>query len=163
MNKILQLVKTVINYERGCPERVNHFLKVLSFVKLISASENLDKDSRLIVEAAAILHDVGIKVSIQKYDSPSGCYQEVEGPPIAKKILTELGFENDLIERVCFLIAHHHTCDNIDSIDYQILLEACFLVNFFEVSLNKEAIQEIKNKYFKTELGIQILDTLYLK
>lgn len=162
MNKILELIKTVIECEKGCPERVNHFLKVRSFAKIISNSENLDEDTSLTIDVAAILHDIGIKASLEKYNSSSGKHQEIEGPPIAEKILHDLGFQKDIIERVCFLIAHHHTYDDVDGIDYQILIEADFLVNIFEANLNKEAIFEIKDQYFKTDLGKNILDTLYL-
>ena len=44
-----------------------------------------------------------------------------------------------MIERVKYLIAHHHTYDAIDGIDYQILVEADFLVNILEDGLAKEA------------------------
>ncbi len=32
------------------------------------------------------------------------------------------------LDRVQYLIAHHHTYDNIDGIDYQILVELIFLL-----------------------------------
>ncbi len=59
-------------------------------------------------------------------------YKEKEGPAIAEKLLGELGFDQDVSNRVQYLIAHHHTYDNINEIDYQILVEADFLVNIME-------------------------------
>ena len=47
-------------------------------------------------------------------------------------MLKELGFDQDVSNRVQYLIAHHHTYDAIDGIDYQILIEADFLVNMYE-------------------------------
>ncbi len=55
-----------------------------------------------------------------------------EGPALAEQMLSELGFEKDVIERVSFLVGHHHTYTGIDGLDYQILVEADFLVNLFE-------------------------------
>jgi len=161
MEKVLQLTKKMIEYEKGCPERVNHFLKVNAFAKIIAESENLDNKTILIIDAVTILHDVGIKVSLEKYNSSAGKYQEIEGPVIAEKMLSDLLFSEDIIARICFLIANHHTYDKIDGMDYQILIEADFLVNIFENNLNKDSILKIKDKYFKTESGTKLLEQLY--
>jgi len=162
MNQTTQLINKMIEHEKGFPKRVNHFLKVYSFANIIAASENLDATKKLILETATILHDVGIKISLKKYNSSAVKYQEIEGPPIAEKMLIDLNFPKDIIDRVCFLIAHHHHYDKIDGIDYQILIEADFLVNIFEDELKKELILNIKNKYFRTDSGKKILDKLYL-
>lgn len=162
MSNINQLMNKMIEHERSCPRRVNHFLKVHSFANIISANENVDDNKKSIIQAVTILHDIGIKSSLEKYNSSSGKHQEIEGPPIAEKMLNDLNFSKDLIDRVCFLIANHHSYDKIDGIDYQILIEADFIVNIYEDELSKDSILSIKNKYFKTESGKKILDTLYL-
>ena len=54
----------------------------------------------------------------------------------------------DMVQRICFLIAHHHTYQSVDDIDYQILIEADFLVNMFEEKMSKEQIQIAKRKIF---------------
>ena len=77
-----------------------------------------------IIETAALTHDIGIHVCEEKYGNCNGKLQEKEGPAIAKKLLEKLGFDKDVSDRVQYLIAHHHTYDNIDGIDYQILVEA---------------------------------------
>lgn len=162
MNKITQIINKMIKYETGCPRRINHFLKVYSFAKLIAENEKLSEDMKRIISVASIIHDIGIRISLEKYNSSSGKYQEKEGPVIAEKILSDVGFEEDLIERVCFLIANHHTYDNVQGIDYQILIEADFLVNISEDGLNQEQTRQIKEKYFKTEFGKNLLQTIYL-
>jgi uncharacterized protein len=159
---ISKLIDKMIKYETGCPKRINHFLKVYSFAKLIAENENLSDDIMQIVSVASIVHDIGIKISIDKYNSTSGKYQEKEGPVIAQKMLAELGFKQDLIDRVSFLIANHHSYDNIDGIDYQILIEADFLVNIFEDGLSKEQAEHIEERYFKTAYGKKLLETMYL-
>lgn len=162
MDKLNQLINYMMKHEKGCPKRINHFLKVHSFAKIIADSENFADSTKDIIEVAAILHDVGIKPSLVKYQSSAGHHQEIEGPPIAKEILYRLGFFEEIIDRVCYLIANHHTYTNIEGEDYQTLIEADFLVNIFEDGLNKENILTIKEKYFKTNAGINLLDNLYL-
>lgn len=159
---ISKLLTTMIEYESGCPKRVNHFLKVYSFAKLIADNEHISPQLKLITSVASIVHDIGIKISLEKYNSSAGHYQEKEGPAIAQEMLSYLGFDKALVDRVCFLIANHHTYNNIDGIDYQILIEADFLVNIFEDNLNKEQILSIKNKYFQSNYGKNLLDNLYL-
>ena len=65
------------------------------------------------------------------------------------------------IMRVCFLIGHHHTYDQVDGLDYQILLEADFLVNSFEDNLDKKTVITFRDKVFKTQTGINILNTMF--
>ena len=68
----------------------------------------------------------------------------------------------NIMDRVCFLIAHHHTYNRVDGIDYQILIEADMIVNMYEDNYSYQKIIETKNKYFKTKTGISYVDNLYL-
>ncbi|EDT73847.1 HD domain-containing protein [Clostridium butyricum] len=156
------IVKEMINYYAKDVKRINHFLKVYSFAKSIGELEALDKNTQYVLEVAAIMHDIGIKISEEKYNSSAGNYQELEGPQVARTMLEKLNEYEDVIERVCFLIGHHHTYGSIDNIDYQILVEADFLVNIFEDKINKSSISVIKDKYFKTAAGIEFLNKLYI-
>ena len=65
------------------------------------------------------------------------------------------------IERICYLVGHHHTYTNIDGIDYQILVEADFLVNFYEDELRQDSIQTAFDKIFRTESGKTICRISY--
>lgn len=76
-------------------------------------------------------------------------------------MLLELSFEEDIIDRVCYLVAHHHTYTNIDGIDYQILLEADYIVNAGESNYSHESIILAKEKIFKTKAGIELLQSIY--
>ncbi|RII35188.1 HD domain-containing protein [Clostridium chromiireducens] len=156
------IINEMIKYYSGDPRRVNHFLKVYSFAKAIGELEGIDKDTQNMLEVTAVMHDIGIKVSEEKYKSSAGNYQEIEGPPVAREMLSQLNFDEKFIERVCYLIGHHHTYSKIDGIDYQILIEADFLVNIYEDEIRDIQIRSIKEKYFKTKAGIQFLTDLYL-
>lgn len=146
----------MIDLYRGDAKRIQHFCKVHSYAKLIAETERVDKKSLFILEAAALTHDIGIHVCEEKYGDCNGKLQEKEGPEIAKKLLKKLGFAEDVSERVQYLIAHHHTYDNIDGMDYQILVEADFLVNIMEDNLSKEAALSAYNRIFKTACGKKI-------
>ena len=143
-------------------KRIQHFCKVHSYAKLIAETENVDKKCLFIIETAALTHDIGIHVCEEKYGNCNGKLQEKEGPAIAKKLLEKLGFDKDVSDRVQYLIAHHHTYDNIDGIDYQILVEADFLVNLYEDHLNMETVNSVYHKIFRTESGKQICKTMFL-
>ncbi len=160
---ITELINKMIEYETGCPKRINHFLKVWAFARQIAENENIHSKTKFIIESVAVIHDIGIKPSLVKHNSSAGHYQQIEGPPVAEKFLSESGFDKESIDRIWFLIANHHNYEKIDGIDYQILIEADFLVNIFEDGLSKEKIILIKEKYFKTAAGKEILTKLYLK
>ena len=59
------------------------------------------------------------------------------------------------------MIADHHTYDNIDGIDYQILVEADFLVNIMESDLSKEAASKAYHTIFKTTCGKTICREMF--
>ena len=151
----------MIDYNYGCPELVNHALKVYGFAKIIGEEEHLPEKKQTILEMASVLHDIGIRPSEAKYQSCSGKYQEIEGPPIALKLLKDCNVPEDMVQRICFLIAHHHTYQSVDYIDYQIFIEADFFFNMFEEKIIKEQIQIAKEKYFKTQTGKQLVMDLY--
>lgn len=167
MNKLLAesmhitLLHKMIEYYVGDARRIQHFLKVYEFSRLIGTLEKLPEELQFILETTAIVHDIGIKVSEEKYQSSAGSYQEKEGPAIAKPLLFSLGYSEPVIERVCYLIGHHHTYQAIEGLDYQILVEADFLVNIYEESMSTSAIQNIAMKIFKTKTGKNLLETIY--
>lgn len=163
MDKNSALINEMITYYSGDPKRINHFLKVFSFAKTIAEVEQVDIKKKEILETAAIVHDIGIKLSEQKYNSSAGKYQQIEGPALAEEMLNRLGYSNEIITRVSFLVGHHHTYQAIDDIDFQILVEADFLVNVYEDSMDTDTTVRVRDNYFKTKTGIAYLETLYLE
>jgi hypothetical protein len=161
MTKTGQVINAMISYFAGDTRRINHFLKVYGFAKTIGEMEDLDERTLQILEVAAITHDIGIKNSEIKHNSSAGCYQQTEGPPEAKKLLEDLWFDKQLIDRVCWLIAHHHTYDDITDLDCQILIEADSLVNAYEDKLSFDAIQNVEKMIFRTKTGKKLLTEMY--
>ena len=160
---IAEITLEMIQYFGNDARRINHALKVYSFAKTIAELEQLNDDRREIVELTAILHDIGIKEAERKYNSSAGNYQEIEGPAIARTILTKKAIPLETIDRICFIIGNHHTLSKIDGDDFQIIVEADFLVNIYEDEMNKQMVKTILDKHFKTNAGKQLLTAIYVE
>ncbi len=162
MNTIQQLSLAMINYDNGDPKRIQHTTKVHAYAALIGRGEKLDDDTQFVLESAALVHDIGIRASEKKFGHQNGKLQEQEGPAVAKNLLTQIGgYTNAQIERICWLVAHHHTYHVCNDIDYQILIEADFLVNLFEDNEPKDAVLAVRNNIFKTKSGLKMLDDMF--
>ena len=151
----------MIEYYTGDPKRIQHFLKVRELARLIAVNEGLDEKTLLTVEAAGLVHDVGIKIGEKLYGECTGRHQEQLGPPMAKRMLAEAGFDADIIERVCYLVGHHHTYTDIDGVDLRILIEADFLVNLYDDHAAKEEITAAYENVFATESGRQLCRMMF--
>ena len=132
-----------------------------SFARIIGTKEGLDETSLFILEAAAYTHDIGIRPAEEKYGRCDGKLQEQEGPAVARGMLMRLGFAENVIERVCYLIGHHHTYTGIEGRDYQILVEADFLVNADESGYSEEVIENTCKNIFRTSTGTHLLKSMY--
>lgn len=143
----------MMKYNHGDTRRINHALKVHSYAKIIGEAENLKEDELFTLEAASVLHDIGIKECERKYSKCGGYYQQIEGPPVARQLLSEIDMDSSKLERVIYLISRHHTFKNVDGRDYQILLEADLIVNAQEEYISEYAFRNAVDKLFVTEMG----------
>ncbi len=155
------IILGMIEFSKGNIHDVEHFLKVHYYAKLIGECEQLDQDKQFILEVASIVHDIACPFCREKYGHTKGPFQEKEGIPISKEFLQQFGLEEYVIERVSYLVGHHHTFNGVDDLDYQILLEADYLVNAYDEGLTQEQIKIMRKSFFKTKTGIQLLNTLY--
>lgn len=160
---IAKIIKQMIYYEQGNSHAIEHFLKVYSYAKTIGELEMIDSKTQYILELAAVLHDVGIQESMKRYGSKAGNYQEELGPVMAYDILLKHHEKQSVIDRVCYLIGHHHSYQEIAGIDFQILVEADFLVNFAEGNVDIKTLSSVKKNIFKTNTGLCFLETMYEK
>lgn len=159
---VTEVAKKMIEFSDGNLHDINHFMKVYAYAKTIGSLERLPADTQEILEIAALVHDIACPLCREKYGNTNGKYQELEGPALAKELLEELSVPTPVIDRVTYLVGHHHTYTDVDGLDYQILLEADFLVNADESQLGTEAIKRMRDKVFQTASGIQLLDSMYL-
>ena len=156
-------ISAMIDYLNGNLHEVEHLLKVYGYAKAIGEMEGLDARTQEILEIAAVVHDVGIPKAMEKYGSDAGPYQEELGPAEVRRLLTDIGCDDQLIDRVCTLVGRHHTYTDVDGLDCRILLEADYLVNAAFNHHGEKAILAAKESFFRTQAGIRFLQTCLLK
>ena len=69
---LAQLMRAMIKYDSGDAPRIQHFVKVHDFARMIAIAEGMTGEDLFVLEAAAILHDVGIHVSEARYGNCNG-------------------------------------------------------------------------------------------
>ena len=152
----------MIEFYRGNLHDVNHFLKVWSFARTIGELEGLDSHTQELLELTAVVHDIACPLCREKYGDANGRHQELESPPLVENFLKDLPVSRADLDRISWLVAHHHTYTNIDGPDYQILLEADFLVNAGESGYTRQMIEAFRRRVFRTPSGTRLLDSIYL-
>jgi hypothetical protein len=132
-------------------KRITHALLVLEKAKGLLVNE---EGNPRVVLTAAVLHDIGIQEAERKHGSSAGKYQEIEGPPIARRIMKELNLDGDTIEHVSRII-NHHSAKDIDTPEFRIVWDADWLVNIPNEfpDADREEISGKIEKTFKTSEG----------
>lgn len=100
----------------------------------------------------------------KKYRSTAGLYQEKEGPEPAKNLLIDENLSKDEIDRICYIIGHHHTFSKVQGTDFQILWEADILEALKKL-IHKNSLDNIREaiyKNFKTKSGIKLAEKVLL-
>ena len=161
--KISELTNKMIAFSNGNTHDINHLLKVWAFAKTIGESENLDAGTQFILEATALVHDIACPLCREKYGNTNGKNQERESDPLVREFFKDSDLTVPQIDRIAYIVSHHHTYTNVDGIDYQILLEADYLVNADESDFSRENEQSVLENIFVTESGKSLLRTIFLK
>ncbi len=142
------------SYFAGDTKRINHAKKVADYAEQINKYEQGDP---AVIMACGYLHDIGIKEAERKHDSSAAKYQHQEGPPVARKILTDLGVAGEMIDEICDIIGHHHHPRAQETTNYKVLYDADLLVNLQEEQpeggRSVEKLNTIITKSFLTEAG----------
>lgn len=162
MTQLDRLAMAMIEYDKGDPKRIHHFLKVHDFARLIGLAEGLDARTLFRLEAAAYVHDIGIHEGERRFGRNDGRVQEELGPAEAEPLLRALGFDEEDIARICWLVGHHHSYGSIDGPDAQILAEADMLVNQYEDGVtDRKRNEALYRRLYKTETGKRLFAALY--
>lgn len=132
--------------------RIAHAREVLDAAETIHASEGGDG---LVVRAAAILHDIGIREAERKHGSAAPKWQEEEGPPVAARILERLGIAEEAARHVLDIVATHHSAGRLDTPEFRIVWDADRLANRDDEvgSKSPEATRAFIAKAYRTETG----------
>jgi len=111
------------------PERVSHAIKVLEKAERILQEE---KAAPRVVLAAALLHDIGMKEAERKHGSAAPRFQELEGPPVARRLLEDFDFSEEDTEHICRIIADHHSGMEDETPEFRVVWDAYRLAGFCE-------------------------------
>ena len=158
---ISQIMEKMIAFSNGNIHDIDHFVRVWTYAKTIAELEEIDPETQFILEAAAITHDIACPRCREKYGNTNGRYQEEEGVPLVRAFLADTGMSVPQIDRVAFLVGHHHTYTAIDGIDWQILIEADYIANAAENGYSREEIKGSIQKIMKTESGIRLIRSVF--
>ena len=121
-------------YYKGDINNIQHVVRVYTLSKTIGELEKLPEETQMYLELASILH-------------------EIENMNDIEEILKRNGIDEDIKDRVRYIIENRKNYDHVTGLDQQILIEADFIVHIKEENLPSEKIIEIANKYFFTNYG----------
>ena len=161
MMTVSEIMARMIAYPGNTRHDIEHLLKVWGYARLIGQLEGLDDHALYVLEIAAIVHDIACPTLRQRTGSCPGKLQEAEGAPLAAAFLKDTGMAQADIDRVCFLVAHHHTFTGVDCADWQILLEADYLVNASESGYSEDNIRNFAEKLCRTRSGRALFQSIY--
>lgn len=153
MDKEQALLLDVLLYEDGHKRRTEHILKVYGLAKLLGEVESLPTEERIVLQAAAILHDIPIKYCKEHCNGDASQEnQRREAPGLVKEFMRRAGYPVQLVPQVLELVEHHHEYHSAHCRLLSLLIEADLLVNCYEESPSPEQLEGIA-PLFRTEAG----------
>lgn len=150
------------DYFDGDTKRIKHAGAVADFADQINKYEHGDP---AVIMACSYLHDIGSKnrsevPSEVKDQSCAPTHQDIEGPPVARRILEGLNVEAEMIDAICDIISHHHAPRTEETVNFKVLYDANFIVgiddNQSEKQRTKDEIASMINRTMLTESGKKI-------
>ena len=76
---------------------------------------------------------------------------------MVREFLADTGMTKEQVDRVSYLVGHHHNLHNIEGIDYQILIEADYIANASENGYDTKTILKFRDFVMKTNSGKQLI------
>ena len=92
----------------------------------------------------------------------------MEGPPIARQILTDLEVEAAAIDHICRIVANHHSAadqDTVATVEFKAVWDADWMVNFPRRYRDKSDAerQRLVDEIFMTSYGRRLARHRFLK
>jgi HD superfamily phosphodiesterase len=122
-----KIAKLLVDHFQSDFRRITHALEVLKHAeRIMEDTQGYDYE---IVVASALLHDAGIKPSVEILGYSNGTTQEQYGPPVVAELLKSINFPPEKITIVSEIVGNHHSPSRYDYIELKILKEADGIVN----------------------------------
>ena len=118
--------------------------------------EGVSRREQEIIEIAAILHDLACRCAEKNTEIPTENTRRRRGLFWRGSFWRTVACREDMAERIVYLVGHHHTLTDVDGMDYQILIEADYLVNADESHYSQENIRHTMETVFRTATGISL-------
>ena len=135
-------------------KRISHATRVARYAERIGKTE---RGNLAVILSAAYLHDIGIHEAERKHGSTAARFQELEGPPIAREILTRLHAQPGLIDAVTDIVGHHHHPREEETLEFKVVYDADLIANVEERKKNggmsPESMEKILETGFLTRSG----------
>ena len=80
---------------------------------------------------------------------------------MVRAFLSGTGLSSSQIDRVSYLVGHHHTLTSISGMDYQILVEADYIANASENHYGKGNIENFVQRIVKTQAGKRMISQVF--
>ena len=158
---IPRILEKMIAHSQGDLHDIDHLIRVWTYARLIGQLERLDRETQLVLEIAAITHDIACPLCREKYGSTDGKLQEAEGMVLVRDFLADAGLTDLQLSRISFLVGRHHTYTGVSTREWQILLEADFIANAAENGYPKETIQHFLDTTAKTPSGKGLIRSVF--
>lgn len=157
MDQEQTLLLDALLYEDGHQRRTEHILKVYGLARLLGEAEGLETEKRMILQAAAILHDIPIKYC-KEHCGGDACQenQRREAPRLVEAFLQQAGYPAQCTPRVLELVERHHDYSGSHGRLLGLLMEADLLVNCYEDPPSPECLEKLA-PLFRTETGRRLL------
>ena len=162
VGRVAEEMKAYFGTRRGL---IEHTMEVYGHASTIQRAEEADP---VVVKAAALLHDIGIPKAREVHGSAAGRYQEREGPPIARRILEAVRVDADRVERICGIVANHHSAADAavaETLEFRIVWDADWLVNFpgRYRDRSRQQRRQLIGEIFRTAHGRHLAECLFLE
>lgn len=154
-----KLLTMALKYEAGHSRRTRHLSSVYAVSNSLGSMYGLGQEALYVLKAAAILHDLPIKLCKEKYlGDASQSRQRQEAPEMVKDFLKRAHYPRGFYPEVTELVLRHHCYDEIDSPLLQLLIEADLLVNLMEETTPE--LLELAENVISSEAGKTLLKSI---
>jgi len=116
-------------YFRTDFKQISHATRVARYAERIGKEE---RGNLAVILSSAYLHDIGVIEAERKHGSRDAKYQELEGPLVARDILTTLGAPEGIVEEVCDIVGRHHHPGLDETMTFKIVYDADRIANLEE-------------------------------
>ena len=163
-----KIMKEMILYYGNNLKKINEFLNVYTYSKIIGELENLDEKRQELLEVYAITNNISNNELEKKDEIESLTFKKMHGPNIVSEMLKKIGYDEDLIKKAVQQIQSNNFEKivegeefSIDGLDLQILLEANFLADAVLGKIDKKNFEHARLNLFRTKSGKDIFEAMF--